>query len=115
MADRDVSRAEVRRLFARERAALRQGNIGALAELARQKEEMLLRIGGGAIDPAVLQTIRTEARRNALIVRSVHGAIVGVRRRVRALLDGGATLGTYSADGISRALVREEGRVRRKA
>ena len=106
--------AEGRRLLATERDACRRGAFEELAPLAEAKEAFVARFASAAHDgagrppdPAALETLLEEARRNEKLIEAARAGVEAARRRIVSLADLRAGAVAYWHDG-SRVVSRED-------
>ncbi|KAJ57355.1 hypothetical protein ACMU_02305 [Actibacterium mucosum KCTC 23349] len=106
--------AKLADILHRERDALRQGMLGELEGLAREKEVAIAGIGG-LNDAAKLQPLRDLARRNAEMLEAARRGVAAARARVLQLTNATADLRTYTRAGQMTNLSGATRRIERKA
>jgi flagellar biosynthesis/type III secretory pathway chaperone len=82
-----------------ERAALREGRLRALPDIASRKERLVAAVTRSRPGPERAQRLRAAAERNAGLLAACAEGIRAARRLVDAAVAEPAPMQTYSADG----------------
>lgn len=93
---------EMRRLLQTERDMLFNGDLNALPELARQKEQMVPNMR--SLAPDARKRLAVELDQNHALLGAAMRGLRGAIRRINAISGAGAPLQTYGANGDRAAL-----------
>ena len=114
-ADRILAR--LLKLCSAEKAALVAGRFEQLATFEATKSRLLAQLAEVRTNanPKMLDRLRQNAMDNARLYEASMAGIREVQRNVASLINGGAELRTYGADGGRNAMLRTNSNVQRRA
>jgi hypothetical protein len=87
-----------------ERAALREGRMPALSEIAQRKERLMAAVVRARPAPERVRRLQAAFARNAGLLAACAEGIRAARRLIDAAIAGPAPMQTYTADGRSAQL-----------
>lgn len=115
MRDADLEGA-LRRLLEDERRALMNGEFELFGAIAQRKLYLIaaLQKRPSPASAEVMKDLRAQAVRNGQLFAAALSGLRNVRDRIAHLVNGGAELKTYGADGARAALASTPGKVQRR-